>query len=209
MAPYGSKELAQSFRTVRKNTLEAARDIPEDKYDFCPAPDCRNVEKLLTHIALGYRFQHRVHAVEKLSSMEGFDFAAVMAELGAQEATPRTKSQVIELLEDEGEIWAAFLDGVSDEFLAEAVSFPPEFFAAVQESAGVDSIGERARDAPPRPGHADPADAGHCPAPHAAAGSAHGPDTGSRGRLNAGEGHAGCSAMRGIRLGTFLWRHAV
>ena len=127
MAPYGSKELAQSFRTVRKNTLEAARDIPEDKYDFCPAPDCRNVEKLLTHIALGYRFQHRVHAVEKLSSMEGFDFAAVMAELGAQEATPRTKSQVIELLEDEGEIWAAFLDGVSDEFLAEAVSFPPEF----------------------------------------------------------------------------------
>ena len=34
MAHYGSKELAQSFRTVRKNTLEAAQDIPEDKYDF-------------------------------------------------------------------------------------------------------------------------------------------------------------------------------
>jgi uncharacterized damage-inducible protein DinB len=79
MTHYGSKELAQSFRTVRNNTLEAARDIPEDKYDFCSTPDCRSVEKLLTHI------------------------------------------------EDEGEIWATFLDGVSDEFLAEAVSFPPEF----------------------------------------------------------------------------------
>jgi len=127
MAQYGSKELAQSFRTVRKNTIEAARDIPEDKYDFSPAPACLSVEKLLTHIALGYRFQHRVNAVEKLSSMAGVDFPAMMAELGAKEAEPRTKSQVIAMLEEEGEIWAAFLDGVSDEFLAESVSFPPEF----------------------------------------------------------------------------------
>lgn len=127
MTYYGSKELAQSFRTVRKNTLEAARDIPEDKYDFCPAPDCLSVEKLLTHIALSYRFQHRVNAVEKRSSMAGFDFPAVMAELAAKQAEPRTKSQVIAMLEEEGEIWATFLDGVSDEFLAEPVSFPPEF----------------------------------------------------------------------------------
>ena len=127
MTHYGSKELAQSFRTVRKNTLETARDIPEDKYDFQPTPDCKSVEKMLTHIALGYRFQHQVNAVEKLSSMVGFDFQAVMAELGAKEAEPRTKSQVLALLEDEGEIWATFLDGVSDEFLAETVSFPPEF----------------------------------------------------------------------------------
>ncbi len=127
MTHYGSKELAQSFRTVRKNTLETARDIPEDKYDFQPTPDCKSVEKMLTHIALGYRFQHQVNAVEKLSSMAGFDFQAVMAELAAKEAEPRTKSQVLALLEDEGEIWAAFLDGVSDEFLAETVSFPPEF----------------------------------------------------------------------------------
>jgi uncharacterized damage-inducible protein DinB len=127
MAYYGSKELAQSFRTVRKNTLEAARDIPEDKYDFCPTPDYRSVEKLLTHIALNYRFQHRVHAAEKRSSMAGFDFPAMMAEIRTIEAEPRTKRQVISMLENEGEIWAAFLDDVSEEFLAETVSFPPEF----------------------------------------------------------------------------------
>jgi len=127
MAHYGSKELAQSFRTVRNNTLEAARDIPQDKYDFRPVPDCRGVEKLLAHIALSYRFQYRVHAVEKRSSMVGFDFPTMMSELGAKEAEPRTKSQVIAMLEDEGEIWATFLDGVSDEFLAETVSFPSEF----------------------------------------------------------------------------------
>jgi len=44
-----------------------------------------------------------------------------------EEAEPRTKSQVIAMLEAEAEIWATFLDGVSDEFLAETVSFPPEF----------------------------------------------------------------------------------
>ena len=123
MVHYGSKELAQGFRTVRKNTLEAARDIPEDKYDFCPAPDCLSVEKLLTHIALSYR----LHAIEKRFSMAGFDFPEMMAELGAKEAEPRTKSQVIAMLDDEGEIWATFLDRVSDEFLAETVSSLPEF----------------------------------------------------------------------------------
>ena len=59
--------------------------------------------------------------------MAGFDFPAMMAELGAKEAEPRTKSQVIAMLEDEGEIWATFLDGVSDEFLAETVSFHRNF----------------------------------------------------------------------------------
>lgn len=125
--PYGSKELAESFRTVRKNTLAAAGDIPDDKYDFRPAPDCRSVEKLLTHIALSYRFQHQIHAVDKRSSLEGFDFPAVMAKLGAEEAKPRTKKEVIELLEKEGQSWANFLDGLSDDFLDERVSFSADF----------------------------------------------------------------------------------
>jgi hypothetical protein len=30
---YGAKELAESFRTVRKNTIQVAEDIPADKYD--------------------------------------------------------------------------------------------------------------------------------------------------------------------------------
>jgi uncharacterized damage-inducible protein DinB len=123
MTRYGSKELAQSFRTVRNNTLEAAREIPEDKYDFCPAEDCRTVEKMLTHIALIYRFQHRVHAVEKRSDFDGFDFPAMMGALAEEEATPRTKDEVIAMLEREGEIWATYVEDLSDDFLAESVSF--------------------------------------------------------------------------------------
>ena len=123
MSTYGSKELAESFRTVRKNTLAAAADIPEGSYDFRPAPGCRTVEKLLTHIALSYRFQHQIQAVEKRTSLDGFDFPALMAKLAAEEAKPRTKKQVVDLLENEGKVWAAFLDGASNEFLSQSVHF--------------------------------------------------------------------------------------
>ena len=36
---YGAKDLAASFRTVRKNTIQIANEIPEDKYDFRASPE--------------------------------------------------------------------------------------------------------------------------------------------------------------------------
>ena len=41
MTYYGAKELAESFRTVRQNTIQIAQDIPEDKYGFKAADDGR------------------------------------------------------------------------------------------------------------------------------------------------------------------------
>ena len=124
MTYYGAKELAESFRTVRKNTIQVAHDIPEDKYSFKAAPDTRSVEKLLTHIALGYRFQYQISAVERLSNLEKFDFMGWFQEAGAEEAKPRNKAAVIDFLTKEGEIWANFVAGVSEEFLSQLVTFP-------------------------------------------------------------------------------------
>jgi uncharacterized damage-inducible protein DinB len=121
---YGTKELAESFRTVRKNTIQAAEEIPEDKYGFRPAEGTRTVEKMLTHIALSHQFQHRFHAVEKRRNFDGFDFPALFAEFVAEEAKPRTKAQVVALLKESGDAWAKVLDGLSDEFLAEIVTMP-------------------------------------------------------------------------------------
>ena len=78
MTYYGAKEMAESFRTVRNNTIQIAQDIPEDKYSFKASPDTRTVEKLLTHIALGYRFQYQINAVERLVKIENFDFSGLM-----------------------------------------------------------------------------------------------------------------------------------
>src|SRR5215475_5640464 len=124
MTYYGAKELADSFRTVRKNTILVAEDIPEDKYSFKAADEVRTIEKLLTHIALSNRFNYRIHS-SKLTTMEGFDFPALMQELTAEEAKPRSKAQVIELLRMEGDKWASFVEGCSDEFLGQVIVMPP------------------------------------------------------------------------------------
>ena len=60
MTYYGAKELAASFRTVRKNTIQIAEEIPESKFDFRAAPDTRTVAQTLTHIAVTPRIQLHV-----------------------------------------------------------------------------------------------------------------------------------------------------
>lgn len=121
---YGAKELANSFRTVRTNTIHTAEDIPENQYGFTAAEGTRSIATTLVHIALSPQFQHTIQA-ERRSSFEGVDFPALMKRMAAQEATDRTKSQVIDLLKTEGEVWASFVEGVSEEFLAESFAMPP------------------------------------------------------------------------------------
>ena len=122
---YGSKELAHSFRTVRKNTTTIAQDIPEEKYGFRATPDTRSVGELLAHIALAYSFQYQINAQEARSSLAGFDFPSLMQRIGAEEKLHRSKDQTLELLRSSGEKWAGWLDGLTDAFLAERVAMPP------------------------------------------------------------------------------------
>jgi uncharacterized damage-inducible protein DinB len=122
---YGAKQMAESSRTVRKNTILIAQDIPEEKYSFRPTPESKSVAELLAHIALTYQFQYQVHAVEHRATMVGFDFPAFIAGVRAEEKTPRSKQQIIELLTTNGEKWAGWIEGLNDAFLAEQVELPP------------------------------------------------------------------------------------
>jgi uncharacterized damage-inducible protein DinB len=124
MTYYGSKELAASFRTVRANTLKLAEEIPEDKYAFRAAPDCRSVAETLVHIAVAPRLQQQIHFVEHRSTLVGFDFFAVFGGLIGEEKTPRTKAQILELLRTEGEKYATQLEGCSEQLLGETVTYP-------------------------------------------------------------------------------------
>jgi uncharacterized damage-inducible protein DinB len=124
MTYYGAKQLAESFRTVRKNTIQIADDIPEEKYEFKAAEGLRTVAGVLTHIALIPKFQLKIQG-EKLTTMEGFNFASLMQEMTAVETKPRTKTEIIELLKTEGEKWAAFVEDLPDDFLGETVKMPP------------------------------------------------------------------------------------
>ena len=125
MTYYGAKELAESARTVRRNTITIAEDIPGDKYEFKAAPETRSVAQLLTHVAIADTFHRQIHAVERRTTLEGFDFPSLLERLRAEESKPRTKEQILELLHINGEQWAQWLEGLSDDFLAERVRMPP------------------------------------------------------------------------------------
>ena len=118
---YGAHQLASSFKTVRKNTIQVAQDIPEDEYAHVPAEGARTVGRMLTHVAIApTRLWQGMHGTRS-TDMTGFDFFGLGARMQAEEATPRTKAEIVALLTTEGEAFATFLEGFSDAELSAMV----------------------------------------------------------------------------------------
>jgi uncharacterized damage-inducible protein DinB len=125
MTYYGGKELAAAFRTVRKNTVQIAEEIPENKYDFKPAPEARTVAQTLAHLATSPQFFQYIHS-RKITDMGTVNFQEVFAPMAAEEAKPRSKAELVEMLKTGGETFAAFLDGLSESDLGERVNMSPQ-----------------------------------------------------------------------------------
>jgi uncharacterized damage-inducible protein DinB len=121
MTLYGLKELVDSMRTVRKNTILIAEDIPESQYGYRATPDSRSVAETLVHIAMLGRSAHFLHEEDRRPSLEGFDFGTLISRSEAEEKRPRSKSEVIELLRTEAERTAAWLEELSESQLTEQV----------------------------------------------------------------------------------------
>src|SRR5262249_16846045 len=121
---YCGNELPDAFRTVRKNTIQVAEDIPESSYNHSPAPDMRSVAHLITHVALSTRIWLELNRNLRLTTLVGFDFLAVRDRFLAEENKPRTKAQILELLHTEGEEFASLLETLTPEFLDEGVTDP-------------------------------------------------------------------------------------
>lgn len=107
---YGCNELAASCRTVIANTIQVANDFPAENYGFRPAPESRSVAGALMHL---------------VTSLDGFNWMELAAAAAEEEKAPRTKEQIVQLLERTGEEFAARLASGTDEFLAQVVTFPP------------------------------------------------------------------------------------
>ncbi len=125
MTNYGAKELARSFRTVRKNTLIVAEDIPEDRYSFRPTPESRSVAEILAHIAVITRAHYENHAVRRITTYVGIDYTALARQRQEQEKQLATKAQILDALRSSGQAWAGYLDGVSEGDLADEIPFSP------------------------------------------------------------------------------------
>ena len=120
MHGYGSADLANAFRTVRKNTVQVAEDIPEDKYDFVAAPGVMSVRQMLAHITYSPMIQDDMHRVNRVTTLKGYDFGAIRARSDAEAKKPRSKAEAIAALKAEGERLASWLDALTPEFLAES-----------------------------------------------------------------------------------------
>jgi len=121
---YSAKDMAAAFRTVRNNTIKIAEEIPEDKYTFQAASDSRTVAQTLVHIAMGTRFSLLAHGEQRLKTLEGFNFYSFIHPILEEEKKPRSKAEIIQLLRTSGDQFVKFLEGLSDEILAEQLTFP-------------------------------------------------------------------------------------
>ena len=121
MTYYGGKELAAAFRTVRGNTIKIAEEIPENQYSFKPAPATRSIAETLAHIAVSTGFQSQV-LENKVTDMNTLNFMEMFQKFTAAETKPRTKAELVAFLTQEGETFAATLEGLPESVLAEQVT---------------------------------------------------------------------------------------
>jgi uncharacterized damage-inducible protein DinB len=125
MIVYGGKDMAASFRTVRRNTIQIASDIPEDKYGFRATPDTRSVAEELAHVAAATLWVVQAHEVDRTTFINYEDFSAYMTRTAAVAQALTAKTDLINALTKNGEEFAAFLERMTDNQLAERVGFPP------------------------------------------------------------------------------------
>jgi uncharacterized damage-inducible protein DinB len=121
---YGIRQLVDSMRAVRANTIAMADDIPDSKYDYRATPLSRSVAETLVHIAWLATSDRIVHEEAHIDSVEGFDFPALLRKSEVEEKRGRTKAEILELLHVEGERQTMWLESLSDTFLSERVQLP-------------------------------------------------------------------------------------
>jgi len=121
---YGARDIAESFRTVRKNTIQIAEDIPADKYGFKAAEGVKSVGEILAHIAISPGWQIEVHG-QRISSIDFSFFAGRGPQVSAEEKALNTKEQILDALRTRGEEFASMAAGMTPDLLAEVVAFAP------------------------------------------------------------------------------------
>ena len=121
---YGAKEMAESWRTVRKNTIQVAEDIPEDKYAFRPAPDTMSVSEILAHLATTPYWAQQCHFVDKKSTVVIDDFQKWMGAAAKASAALGSKAAIVDALKKDGESFASQIETLTDGQLGEIVALP-------------------------------------------------------------------------------------
>jgi uncharacterized damage-inducible protein DinB len=124
MTYYTGRDCGKAFRTVRKNTIQVAMDIPAEHWNFRATPDSLSVHDMLAHLASYTTWYLKLHRDEKKSFVSFEDFGVYMGSTKAFEQALDTREAVLSALEIEGEAFAVLLDSMTEESMAETVTFP-------------------------------------------------------------------------------------
>jgi len=124
MQGYGPAQMAESFRTVRRNTIAIAEECSEEQYAFRPAAGVRSVGELLAHIAVIPAWQIGLHT-DRVNHVDFATFGASLARAAEAERALTAKSAILHALRTSGDEFAAFLDRQTPDVLEERVTFPP------------------------------------------------------------------------------------
>ena len=121
---YGGSHLAEAFRTVRRNTIQVAEDIPEDKYGFKATPDVMPVSEMLAHLAVNTWWPIQLHKIDRLTSIDRATFMGYGQKSGEMMSQLTTKAKIVDALRLNGDAFAEFLESLDAATLEEMVSFP-------------------------------------------------------------------------------------
>jgi uncharacterized damage-inducible protein DinB len=124
MRNYGASHLAASWRTVRKNTVQIAEEIPADQYGMQVANETMTVGQMLAHMACATYWVEQAHFVEQLGEITGAQFGAWFGAIGAQAAALTSKDAIVAALKANGESYATKLEAMTPAQLDEMVTLP-------------------------------------------------------------------------------------
>ena len=69
---------------------------------------------------------YEMHAVNRVTTLEGFDWGAFIEKWKKEEQRLRTKSQILDALRRTGEEWASWLEGLPEDVLSAQVGLAPQ-----------------------------------------------------------------------------------
>ena len=97
---HGPNAIADSFRTVRKNTIRIAEDIPETAYGYRPTPENRSVAETLGHIAIASRVDLLLNGDKRLAG--NLRFRGVDQAVPGSRRAPTLEERNSQFTEDRG-----------------------------------------------------------------------------------------------------------
>jgi uncharacterized damage-inducible protein DinB len=117
-APSAAADLLMPFSNMEKQVVSLAKEVPEEKYGWRPAPGVRSFREVFLHIAYGNHLMLNI-----TNGLKGDDLQKAIAEQMKSEGEGLTKDQVIEKLTESFGAVRSVLESARATMLSRDINF--------------------------------------------------------------------------------------